>query len=58
MGWHLKSAPRAMIYGQKGGRNGFDGVAPSQRGIPGSELPLNDRIITTANNNTQLAYAA
>jgi hypothetical protein len=39
------------------GRNGFDGIESRWRGVPGSELPLNDRKNKTA-NNTQFAYAA
>jgi len=39
------------------GRNGFDGIESWWGGVPGSELPLNDRKIKTA-NNTQFAYAA
>jgi len=38
------------------GRNGFDGIELSREGVPGSELPLNDRNNTTANQ--QFAYAA
>jgi hypothetical protein len=38
------------------GRNGFDGIESWWGGVPGSELPLNDRKNTTA--NTQFAYAA
>jgi hypothetical protein len=38
------------------GRNGFDGIDLWLEGVPGSELPLNDRKNTTA--NTQFAFAA
>jgi hypothetical protein len=38
------------------GRNGFDGIESLWGGVPGSELPLNDRKTKTA--NTQFAYAA
>ena len=49
----------AMYHEDRRGRNGFDGIGPSLRGIPGSELPLNDRKTITANNDDmQLAYAA
>ena len=49
----------AMYHKDRRGRNGFDGIGPSLRGIPGSELPLNDRKTITANNDDmQLAYAA
>ncbi len=41
----------------EGGRNGFDGIESLWEGVPGSELPLNDRKTKTA-NNTQFAYAA
>ena len=40
----------------KGGRNGFDGIESRWEGVPGSELPLNDRKTKIA--NTQFAYAA
>ncbi len=40
------------------GRNGFDGIESRCGGVPGSELPLNDRKNKTANNNMQFAYAA
>lgn len=39
------------------GRNGFDGNGLRWEGVPGSELPLNDRKTKTA-NNMQFAYAA
>jgi len=35
---------------------GFDGIESLWKGVPGSELPLNDRKTKTA--NTQFAYAA
>ena len=38
------------------GRTGFDGIESWWGGVPGSELPLNDRKTKTA--NTQFAYAA
>ncbi len=38
------------------GRNGFDGIESLWEGVPGSELPLNDRKNRTANQ--QFAYAA
>jgi hypothetical protein len=41
---------------RKGGRNGFDGIESLWKGVPGSELPLNDRKTRTANQ--QFAYAA
>ncbi len=39
-----------------GGRNGFDGIESRWEGVPGSELPLNDRKNIIANQ--QFAYAA
>jgi len=43
------------VYSRRG-RNGFDGIESKWRGVPGSELPLNDRKTITANQ--QFAYAA
>ena len=40
----------------EGGGNGFDGIESRWEGVPGSELPLNDRKTKIA--NTQFAYAA
>ena len=48
---------RREVARQCGGRNGFDGIESRCGGVPGSELPLNDRKNKTA-NNTQFAYAA
>jgi hypothetical protein len=49
--------PRGVIIKlEKGGRNGFDGIESLWKGVPGSELPLNDRKTITANQ--QFAYAA
>ena len=45
----------AIITGRRG-RNGFDGIESLWEGVPGSELPLNDRKTRTANQ--QFAYAA
>jgi hypothetical protein len=45
-----------MIFLRKMGRNGFDGIESLWEGVPGSELPLNDRKTKTANQ--QFAYAA
>jgi hypothetical protein len=48
--------PESAILGKERGRNGFDGLELVWKGVPGSELPLNDRKTKTA--NTQFAYAA
>ena len=49
------AAGRGKIEVERG-RNGFDGIELVWKGVPGSELPLNDRKTKTA--NTQFAYAA
>jgi hypothetical protein len=49
--------PRLGVLSSRlGGRNGFDGIESLWEGVPGSELPLNDRKTRTANQ--QFAYAA
>jgi len=48
--------PGEWYYLRRRGRNGFDGIESLWKGVPGSELPLNDRKTRTANQ--QFAYAA
>jgi hypothetical protein len=52
----VASAGGVITYRVRRGRNGFDGIESRWEGVPGSELPLNDRKNIIANQ--QFAFAA